>query len=146
MGKGEKLQFEHEKILYILDLGLKNFINTVKVSWENSQTFWKYQNFSFREDVQVRSPPIYGQSVKSRKTMVLVGIIQVETFQGGVWWVEIFRVRFFLREGIFLERFQTFLNLFLVKNDWHLLYLLYQLSNYHLEKGSDMDLFCPVVF
>ena len=34
----------------------------------------------------------------------------------------------------------TFLISFLVESDWHLLYLPYQLSNYHPEKMLDMDL------
>ena len=37
------------------------------------------------------------------------------------------------------------MKLVLVENDWHLLYLLYQLSIYHPEKVPDMDLMCPIV-
>ena len=33
----------------------------------------------------------------------------------------------------------------LVKNDWHILYLLHQLSNYYPEKVPDMDLMCPMI-
>ena len=36
-----------------------------------------------------------------------------------------------IRELIRKQTFQTFLKLVLVENDWHVLYLLYQLSNYH---------------
>ena len=86
----------------------ENFFNIAKVPWENSKPFWRYQNFSSREeDVHVLSP-IYGRSVKWRKTInemggnipgvnFLGGNFPGEIFQGWVWWVGIFRV------GIFLE-------------------------------------------
>ena len=86
----------------------ENFMNIAKVSWENSKTFSRYQNFSSREeDVHVHSPPIYGQSVKWRKTINEMGFLggnfpKGEIYQGGVWWVGIFRVGIF-PGGIFLE-------------------------------------------
>ena len=40
---------------------------------------------------------------------------------------------------------QTFLKLAVVENDWHLLYLLYQLSNYYPEGEPNMNLMCLIV-
>ena len=40
---------------------------------------------------------------------------------------------------------QTFLKFVLAENDWHLLYLVYQLSSYHPEKEPDMDLMWLIV-
>ena len=43
------------------------------------------------------------------------------------------------------QAFETVLKLVLVEKDWHLLYLLYQLTNYHPQKLFDMYLMCPII-
>ena len=60
-----------------------NFIDTVKVSLDNSKTCWRYQNFSSREeDVHEHSPFIYGQSVKGGKRFDEMGGHFLGGFQG----------------------------------------------------------------
>ena len=52
----------------------ENFINMATISWEKSKPSWRYQNFFSREeDVHVPSSPIYGNSVKWRKTINEMG-------------------------------------------------------------------------
>ena len=64
---------------------------------------------SREEDVQVHSPPIYGRSVKWRKTIneisrnipggnFLGGNFPADNFPGGIWWVGIFLVGSFPEE------------------------------------------------
>ena len=82
----------------------ENFINIAKVSSENSKTSWRYQFFSSREvDVHVHSSPIYGRSIKRRKTINEMGTnIAGGDFLGGK-----FQAGNFL--GSFLEPLSMFI-------------------------------------
>ena len=109
----EKLHFDHAHIFLCFRLRAEkmffyeNFIIVAKVSWENSKPFWRYQNFwSREEDVHVHSPPIYGRSVKWRKTVNEMGVnipggnFPEGILQWGVWWVAIFQVGIFPRGNL----------------------------------------------
>ena len=53
-----------------------------------------------------------------------------------------------IRGLISKQALQTFLKVDFVESDWHVLCFLYQIPSYHSyqsEKGSDMDLMCPIV-
>ena len=67
---------------------MKILFNIAKVSWENSNLFWRHQNFSSREeDVHVHSPllPPFMNEVLSeeRQLMKWVGRFQFGNFLGG---------------------------------------------------------------
>ena len=63
----------------------EHFINIAKVFWVNSKPFWRYQSFRPGRRIHVYTPPpIYGKSVKWRKTInEMCGNISGGNFLGG---------------------------------------------------------------